>query len=791
MKISLRWLSDFVDFTESDPLKIAEAVTAHAAEVDEVEVQGALLGNCCVGKVLSIDDHPNADKLKLCEVLTDKGAKRVVCGGTNLRIGMRVAFAHIGAHVRWHGEEMMTLEPVKIRGEKSEGMICGADELDIGALFPESVGPTIVDMGDSDDDVGKPLQDVLGLDDTVLHIDNHAITHRADLFSHVGFARECVAMGIAKWKPGMATSELRFDRDLAFTDDPIPFGFEIEEKKLMPRYCACVIEFDGLGETPDWMKKRIEAVGWRPLNTAIDITNFVATEIGVPLHSFDADDIKGTVQMRKAKEGETIVTLDKQERNLPPGALILSDDEGVFDLLGIMGGLRSSTTENTRHIYLHSASLDPMSIRHAILGTGLRTDAGTVYEKGVPHVTTELGFYRAASLMLELLPGAKIISHLESVGDNGKPEEIELSVERAQSRLGAEISGNQMKQILRDLDFTVSGTDDTLTVTPPLHRLGDVSGPHDLTEEIGRIYGFDNIANVLPEASIEPPERDQRVHLLRDGLKDQDYLELLPLSLVGPDLLKKCKMDPESCTVISNAIGKETSLVTPSAMPALLEHAERNMLLAGDVLRTFHISTVFSDGKDDHTELGVLVACKSDPTLKGDPFLLAKQELTEALGDAGYRVTIDVCKDPLVFAHGGRCAIVKVNEAEAGVLFEVHPEVRSAFDLPARAAGALLNLDVVLEKEPESTVFASLPTFPSVTYDKTVTVSHAKSVGDLLTKLRESSDLLESAEVADLYGEEGADYNLTLRFVYRASDRTLKEEEAKEEFAKAEKVLGV
>ena len=543
MKLSLDWLSDFVTFTMKDPEKIAKAITAHTAEVEEVKVQGALLEQCCIGKVLSIEKHPNADRLNVCEVQTDKGKKRVVCGGTNLRVGMRVAFAHSGANLKSHDGEPMRLQKVTIRGVESDGMICAAIELDLQESFPptpEQGARPVMDFGDGTEGVGTSLAAYLGLGDVVLHIDNHAITHRADLFSHIGFARECVAIGIAKWKKKPSTIN---HKPMNFSKIPIPFRFIVDEPRLMPRYCACTIHIDALGETPGWMKKRLEAVGFRSINLPIDITNYVASEIGVPLHSFDADDIKGTVHMRTAKEGEKIVTLDRKEFSLPDGALILSDDDGIFALLGIMGGLRSSTKESTRNIYLHSASLDPVSIRRTVIATGHRTDAATVYEKGVPHITTEQGFLRALQLFLELVPGARVTSKLESKGDNGKTKPITLDVAHVHSMLGIAIPEKKIVKILTDLECTVkTPRRGVLMITPPLHRLGDLRGPHDLIEEIGRIYGYDAITEALPVASIAPPAREMRIHQMRDILKEHGYYELLPLSLLGPDALKKVEM---------------------------------------------------------------------------------------------------------------------------------------------------------------------------------------------------------------------------------------------------------
>lgn len=785
MKISLAWLGDYIEFTEDDPQKISDAITAHVAEVDKVEVQGELLGNCCVGKVLKIEKHPNADKLQLCEVLTDKGSKNVVCGGTNLRIGMRVAFAHIGARVKWHGEELMMLEPVKIRGEQSEGMICAAEELGIDSLFPECTGHDIVDMGNSDTDVGKPLREVLSLSDTVLHIDNHAITHRADLFSHIGFAFECTAIGIAKWKkmPDFKAPE--------FPSEKLPFKFRVTAEGLIPRYCSCLLSVDGIGETPDFMRQRLASVGIRSRNLPVDITNFVMLEMGVPMHSFDADDIKGDCVARVSKKDEPLQTLDGKEWKLPEGALVFTDDEGNFDLVGIMGGMRSSTKESTRRIYLHALSLDPVRIRNTVVATGHRTDAATIYEKKVPHVATELGFYRALELFLEHAPGAKIISAPENFGDNGEPKPIKFSVSKAQSVLGADIPESIMQKIFEDLGFTVSGNGDDMVVTPPLHRLGDITGAHDLIEEVGRIYGYNAIENVLPSASIAPPVRDQRIHKVRDRLVDQDYIELLPLSLIGPDILKKSNINTDGCTELTNAIGNETSIMTPSTLPALLEQAGKNMLEVSDMLRTFHISTVFEGSKDVHTELGMLIATRSDVDLKSDPFLLLKQEVTSALSQAGYTVSVDMCKDVPAFASSGRCADVKANGNVIGTFFEVHPDVRKNFDLPARAAALTVNITALFATEPDEIVFNTILEYPAISYDTTVSMVHSKSVGNLLESVRTSSKLLESAEVADLYGKESGEYKLTIRCTYRSSEKTLTEEEAKKEFAGVEKILGV
>ena len=795
MKLSLEWLSEFVTFTTTDPEEIARRLTAHVGEVDDVEIQGKYLKDCCVGKVSNLRKHPGADKLNLCNVETDRGVKNIVCGGTNLREGMLVAFAHVGATVK-HGDEKMTLKEAKIRGEKSEGMICAAEELELKDMFPakkeDGERPVIelkVESGKWK--VGMSLKEALGMDDVVFHIDNHAITHRADLFSHIGFARECVAIGIAKWKKKPEFKASKAGKQA------LPFKLIVEEKKLMPRYCACVIEIDGLGETPAWMKKRLRAVGWRPLNLPVDITNYVATEVGVPLHSFDLDDIRGDVHMRKAKEGEKITTLDGKEWKLPAGALILSDDEGIFDMLGIMGGLRSSTKNSTRRIYLHSASLDPVSIRFTVIATGHRTDAATVYEKTVPHITTEQGFFRALQLFLELAPGARAGSKIESYGDNGEGKPITFSASYAEGKLGTAIPEKTIVKIFEDLGCVVraqkgtlrlgsgqaSKKEKSLAVTPPLWRLKDLNGPHDLVEEVGRVYGFDKIPVTLPEASIAPPARDKRIHHLRDALGALGYMELVPLSLVGPELLKKCNLDPAKCVQVENPIGEEVSIMQPCVMPQILDHASRNMLLVGDALKTFHIGKIFLSGGGEVLAFGALIASRNETTPATEPFLRLKRDVLTALLHAGYQAEVTPGEPTPSTAHPGRVGDISVEGKTFGKLFEIHPAVRERFDLPHRAAGVTMDLDVLLKIAPKERHAKALPQFPAITYDVTMTLDRSKVLKGILEKIRISSPLLESVEVADIYSGKPLSkeqYNVTVRCTYRSPERTLTEEEVKE-----------
>lgn len=790
MKISLEWLGEFVAWTDKDPRAIAERLTLSTAEVEDVADQGELMKYCCVGKILSLGKHPNADKLSLVTVQTDRGAVKVVCGGTNLREGMHVAFAHVGATVK-HGNEKMTLASVKIRGEESNGMICAAEELGLDSQFPpkpEDGARPIIDLTPLGLKPGADLAAALGMNDAVLDVNNTAITTRPDLWSHRGMARECVALGLGKAKAEPKRARLKWPKS------PLPFAFKTPAKSSIVRYLGCAIDVEALGESPSWMKRRLEAVGIRPISLPVDITNYVMLEFGTPLHAFDRDDIAGTVHLRLTTKDEKIVTLDGVERSLPEGALVLSDDAGIFDLVSMMGGKRTSVSGATRRLFLQGPAPDPVLIRKTIQTTGHRTDAATIYEKGVPPVTMELGFRRAVELFLELAPGATIVSKLEEWGDDGKAPAIKLPLERVASVLGVDLPAKTVVKILESLGCAVKtpaarSKDTVLTVTPPLWRLRDLQGAHDLIEEIGRVHGFENIPETRPRGTLRPVARETIEQRVSRALAAEGFKQILPLSLVGPQLVRAAGLDPADAVAIANPITEELSLLQPSTLPQLLDHARRNHLLAEGSLLTFHCAHVFPKGAPERSECGVLLLGDA-PTLLDDPFLTLVERATHLLKTLGHAAVVEKDPSPLSCAHPGRSAVVRAGTHDVARVFDLKPSVIAAFDLPHRASAAVLDLSALAGLPGAVTKSTPLPSHPAVAYDLTVQRAHADAVGPLLAKLRGASPLLESVVVRDLYAGKNlpaGSYSMTLRFTYRAADRTLTEQEAK---AEHEKVLG-
>ncbi len=765
MKISQDWLSEFVTWKEKDPLVIAETLTRGMGEVERVERRGELLAHCVIGKVVSVEKHPNADKLSLCDVETDRGVKRVVCGGTNLREGMLTAFAHVGATVKWHGGETMTLAPATIRGEKSEGMICAGEELEIESLFPAKKDDgerPIADLSQLAAKTGAPLAEALGMHDVIFHIDNHAITNRPDLFSHVGVARECVALGLAAWKKKPAAPRRKFPAMKP------AIKMKIGIPKLVPFYRACTLTIDGPGETPDWMKRRLEATGWRSINLPIDITNYVLMECGMPLHSFDADDIIGTPTIREAKEGETMTTLDGKTHKLPKGALVISDDDGIFDLLGIMGGLRSATKESTRHIYLHGAIMHGPAIRKTVVALGQRTEAATVYEKQVPHVAAEDGMARALELFLELVPGATIASHMEKHGTAAKKKSVRVHTHTMKQVIGADLSAATTKRILSDLGCVVKTSGSALTVSPPAWR-NDLREEADIVEEVARMYGYANIAPLMPVASIAPPERDTRIHRMRDALKEEGFTELVHLAFTSPHVLHSCGMDAH--VRLANPLGEELSCMRPSLLPQLLTTASAQLRERDDVA-TFEYGRVFrSEGET--LSLAMMIAGHRD-----EEALILKEHLLHALANAHYEGEVVQRHDELTSAmHPGRTCDVLMRGTKIGTLFALHPIMAASLGLPSHTAACEIDLDVLFGISPHIPLAKPLPNFPAITYDETVELPLQKTAATLIESMKKKHALLESVETVDLFRGEDT-RRLTLRFTYRSPEKTLTEEEA-------------
>lgn len=774
MQISLEWLSEFLTWSETSPYTIAQRLTECTAEVEKVESQGALLGHCVVGRVVDLERHPRADRLSLCEVETERGRKRVVCGGINLRTGMLVAFAHVGAKVRWHGQESpVQLTRAMIRGEASEGMICAAEELDLLKEFPEAVGTQIIDLTERGYRVGQPLQEALELSDIIFHMPNTAITHRPDLFSHIGIARECVALGLGEWKrePHASSPE--------FPDTPLSVELIVEERALVPGYAACTIHIDSPGVAPAWMRRRLRALGWRTLSLPIDITNYVMLETGIPQHGFEVRDFRGsTVEIRSARDGESIVTLDGIERPLQKGAVVMSDAVGIFDLLGIMGGKRTSQTPETREILLQSVAVSVSAVRRTIQFTDFRTEGATIHEKGTPAALCAPALYRTLELFLSLCPGARITSSLVAWGGERPSPSLSLDLHRTRRVLGEPFEEMEVSRVFQALGFEVrGGKGENLLVRPPLHRLGDVHEEADLVEELARVRGFNRGPLRLPVATVSPPARDHRLSRLRHSLAQRGFCEVVSLIFMGETLLRKAGGSAGHLVQIENPLGRELSSLRLSLLPQLLILAARTWRQSHVPIHLFEVGRVFLDDVE-RCHLSLLSVEPAPPSPRTHPAASLRSLLSEVATLLSLpSPLLHLLPSPVACPLGERWEIRHAG-VECGELLHLQEPASARWGVPQGSAALTLDWDALRQWNSSPQHYVPPPVYPTVTYDITIPSPAGVSAAQLLERAGQASPLLRDVYLLDVFrGEQGETW--TFRCTYGVSDRTLREEEAK------------
>ncbi len=816
MKVSYQWLKQYVDLPDSlTPEELALKLTMSTVEVEKVEKQGENLENIVVGKILKIEKHPNADKLKVCTV--DDGLKKlqIVCGGANLKEGMLVAFAKVGAKVRWHGKgELAEVKETEIRGVKSFGMICASTEIGLGEMFPLSARggsalggkdeKEILDLSFTKAKAGSLIAEVLGLDDVIFEIDNKSMTHRPDLWGHYGLAREVAALYNKKLNDyparkqkiksvgiGPATSAGRLD-----------LSVRVEDKKLCPRYMAVAIAGVKIGSSPDWMQKRLFAVGLRPINNIVDITNYILLDLGQPMHAFDKLKVKSKkskeaeIIVRRAKDGEKFKTLDGQECKLTEEMLVIADEEKTVALAGVMGGENSEINDNTTTIIYESATFDATNIRKTALKLGLRTESSARFEKSLDPNNAELALRRAIELTLQMCPNARIASKIADEKNfhlNQGP--IELSREFLNKKIGAIIEKKKVAEILEKLGFGVKEKkNDVFLITVPSWRATkDISIPEDLVEEVARIYGYGNIEPKLPVFPIIPPEKNE-LRLLERKIKNLLALEfgcteVQNYSFVAPEVLKKMGEDLSKHLELANPLAKDRPLLRRHLIPNLLLNLEMN-LHRYDKVKIFEIGKVF-----DKENAGQRVSEKSDELLprqntllsiayagKGDevPFYEASAVILGLLENLGAEPELEKAKHSHL-VNNGRFAVISANKKKIGFVAEVNPLVQNNLGITERTAIVEIDMDVLLPLLSVFSPYKPLPLYPAVQRDIAFVVDKTVRHADIVGAIKKADSLIENVELFDVYeGKNLGDSKKSMAYhiTYRSNDRTLTSEEA-------------
>ncbi len=574
MKISCAWVKDFLPKAKLEPAAVAERLSLTLAEVEAIHHRGQWLDNkVVVAKIIAVSAHPHADHLQIARVTTGKGERNIVCGAANIRPGQIVPLVLPGGRVQTPAGEITEISSSRIRGEESAGMLASPLELGHG----EDHQGILILPREWEKHLGRPLLELWpDLQDSILEIENKALTHRPDGFGQLGLAREiAAAMDFAFrlprwWRPNWKPAGKSYPEDLKI---------KVMAPQLCPRYSVLRIEGVKIQPSPLWLQQRLLNVGVRPINNIVDVTNYVMMELGQPMHAFDAEKIAGReLVVRRSKPGEKLKTLDGQERKLQD-ALVIASRRGPLAIAGIMGGEESEISDRTTTIILEAATFNKVTIRRSARRLGLRSEASLRFEKGLDPNLTPIALARAVDLIRQLLPQAKISSSLLDVYPHPvKQWAIKTTPQFINKILGGQIPARQMEKILRSLGLKVKMGKEALSVTVPTFR-PDLQAPEDLAEEIGRLYGYQRLPARLPQRPISPAPFS---HYQRKRRQAKEILaglgldEVYSYAFVGQELYRRCRLDGRRLIPLSNPLSPELAFLADSLLPRLIEKAVLN-----------------------------------------------------------------------------------------------------------------------------------------------------------------------------------------------------------------------
>lgn len=781
MKVSYKWLQEYVDFTLS-PGDLADRLTLIGLAVEGINDLGQGFQRVYTGRILSIDPHPNADRLTVCSVTTGgSDPVQIVTGATNISVGDVVPVAVEGAKLA----NGLTIKKSKLRGVESRGMMCSGEELGLDPkTMPADQAHGIMILPE-DTPLGQDIKPILGLDDFILELE--LTPNRGDCLSMVGVAREVAALlGTTLKMPEPAYVEMpKSIVGRARVDIVDPY--------LCRRYVARMMTNIRIGPSPLWMQQRLRAAGVRPISNIVDLTNYVLMELGQPLHAFDYDRlVDGHIIVRRAEEGETIISLDNAERRLTPDMLVIADPSGPVAVAGVMGGLSTEVTAGTTNILLESAWFDPISIRRTSRDLGLRSESSIRFEKGIDLDGCLRAADRVAQLVQELGIGEIVAGAVDNYPVPGTEKTILLRPARVAHVLGHEIPRDDAFKILERLQFRVQGDNDDLMVTVPTHR-PDIALEEDLIEEVARMYGYDRIPDTLPTgATTKGARTGQQVFMkrIKEAMAGCGFDEVITYSFISPRVFDRIGLPEDSplrnTVKLMNPLSEEQSVMRTLLYPGLLEVFQRNYSRRVTDGAVFELGSVFypQPGEplpEEKSRLAAAIMGKvpggwSSPGVPLDYYYLrgALESVLTTLGASG--ASFVPLRDRPGF-HPGRTATVEVAGKEVGFIGELHPDVQEQMELPQRVVCCELDLEVLAREAGTVVRYSPLPRYPSVERDLAVVVGREVSAGDVLAVIyKAAGPLLKSVELFDVYtGEQVKENCRSLAFALRfqAEDRTL------------------
>ena len=788
MKFTLDWLKEYVDTGDLSPDTLAEHLTMLGLEVDSVTPLFPELQPLKTAKVLSVEAHPNADKLHLCEVAVGDDTLSIVCGAPNVRKDLITAIALVGTVM----PDGTKIKASKVRGVKSHGMLCSEKEL---GLSDSHEG--IMELP-SDLSHGIPLREALGIDDLLIEVD--LTPNRPDCASVIGIAREVA---------GITRTPLTLPVDAAtLVHSYRDFNVDVEDSGVCPRYAARLVRNVKIESSPWWIRKRLLAIGLRPINNVVDITNLVMMEYGQPLHAFDYDKLAGKqIIVRHPKNNEqTFTTLDGEERTLERDMLMICDAKEPIAVAGVMGGMNSEVSDDTTNILLESACFNAISVRRTARRLKLASEASYRFERGVDPGGCVTAMERAVSLLCEIAGGEAAQGGVDYYGGVRPLNSQKLRISRTSALLGIDLNYDKIADVLQSIGIRCKPKDDdTMWVNPPTFRI-DIEREVDLIEEVARLIGYNNIPTSLPTVSLSYPEQDAKRKLRKqtsDLLADMGFSEAINYSFVTENHLSMMQLaedDSRRAQVqLLNPLSEEQSVMRTMLLPELLENLKRNINFQKNAVQIFEIGKVFTpQGENEQPVEKERLTCILSGRRAGEASSLyysndnvdifdAKgmvELLLETLrlygcGDAAIRFRPPEKNEAEVFADPGQCLLLDSDEGTVGQLSRLLPEVAKQFGIKQDVFFIDLDFELLSNLKSAAKHFKSLPVYPAVKRDIALLVPADTKAGDLLDTIRTSKEkFIEHCEIFDVYQGKPLDAGMksvAISVTYRSPTKTLTE----------------
>lgn len=764
MQFSYNWLKTWID-PQLEPADFAHLFTMSGLEVEESEKAAPDFSGVIVAEVVGLEPHPNADRLRVAQVNTGKETIQIVCGAPNVAVGKKVPCALSGALLPGN----FAIKPTVMRGVESNGMLCSAKELGL----PEGVDGLLILSEDAP--VGADIRSFLDLDDTIFVL--KITPNRADCLSIKGLAREASALLQKEYSSPVGVA-------IADTNDKtLPVA--IEAKAGCGRYLGRMLT--GLKSdavTPDWLRQRLERSGLRPVNPVVDVTNYVMLELGQPMHAFDADKLSGGINVRMAKEGEKLVCLNEKEVTLKSNTLVIADEQKVLAMAGFMGGEESSVTENTKNVLLESAYFSPDYIIGKSRQYGFGSDSSFRYERGVDYALQHEAIQRATSLLVEIFD-CQVGPVVEALGELPVFPDVVLRADRTNKILGTNIELNQLESILTRLDLMPTISGDTLSIKVPSHRF-DIKIEEDLIEEIGRVYGYDNISSDKPIgglAMLSLPENQKTRVSIYQHMAYRDYQEQVSYAFVEEAWEQDFAGNNDPIR-LQNPIASQMSVMRSTLIGGLIQTLNTNLNRKHSRVRLFEVARIFykdQQGKFIQEEkLGGLAFGSTSPEQWGE--VSRKVDFYDVKADIESlfltdELTFNVFKHPAL--HPGRSAQILREGKVVGFIGELHPLWVQKYDLPSAPIVFELDFNQILCAH--KVVCHSVSKFQPVRRDLAFVLPEQMNAQTLLDCLRSATnEIVQDIRLFDLYQGQGVPEgmkSLAVSIHMQAMDRTLSDEE--------------